>query len=319
LNTTLVLTNSNDGLHSEAVINNVETLGGQPIRLDVDKVATGEHKLLLSYTSTGNGIVLDTGRASYDLGSVQSVWFRRPYSYKLQIADSVQAAAAEVEFRDVLDGLWQLLSDKFWISHPGAIAKARLKPYQLNAAVLAGFKIPDTIITNNPASAIDFCKVGPTVFKPFSEYNLEYEDNLMTTLTTLITDDILSKMAIVANQPVLLQRCITKKYEVRVTCVGSELFPTLISCENFETVIDQRSPGTYAKLNYKVCEIPTEVAECIRRLISSLNLEYAAIDLAINSEGEYIFFEVNPVGQWLWIEEITGHKISETLAIKLLG
>ena len=319
MNTSLVLTNSRDGLHSEEVINNIEQHGGQSIRLDVDRLATGEHSLLLTYTSLGNSIVLDTGTTSYDLGLVHSVWFRRPYRYELPIEDPVQAAAAESEFRDVLHGLWELLSDKYWISHPSAISKARLKPYQLKAAASAGFKLPDTIITNNPASAVDFCKSGPTVFKPFCEYNLEYEGILMTTLTTLITDEILSMFDVVANQPILLQRCVDKKYEVRVTCVGSEMFPTLISCENFESVIDQRSPDAYSRLSYEQCNLPTEVVACIRRLLSTLELEYAAVDLAINSEGEYIFFEVNPIGQWLWIEEITGYKISESLAIKLVG
>ena len=45
-----------------------------------------------------------------------------------------------------------------------------------------------------------------------------------------------------------------------------------------------------------------------------LGLAYGAIDLRVTSEGEYVFLEVNPSGQYLFVELLTQMKLSEYMA-----
>ena len=52
-------------------------------------------------------------------------------------------------------------------------------------------------------------------------------------------------------------------------------------------------------------------------LMKQLGLIYAAIDMAIDSEGNHVFFEVNPGGQWLFIEIATDLPISDAMADSL--
>jgi glutathione synthase/RimK-type ligase-like ATP-grasp enzyme len=48
-----------------------------------------------------------------------------------------------------------------------------------------------------------------------------------------------------------------------------------------------------------------------------LGLEYGAIDLRLTPDGEYVFFEVNPAGQFLFVEHACGLPISAALAARL--
>ncbi|MCW1360319.1 hypothetical protein [Campylobacter sp. US33a] len=42
-----------------------------------------------------------------------------------------------------------------------------------------------------------------------------------------------------------------------------------------------------------------------------MNLEYGALDFIVNLQNEWIFLEINYSGQWLWIEDLSGLKISD--------
>ena len=49
-------------------------------------------------------------------------------------------------------------------------------------------------------------------------------------------------------------------------------------------------------------------------LVRRLGLAYGAIDLVLTPDGRYVFLEINPNGQYLWIEQLTGLPISEAIA-----
>ena len=49
-------------------------------------------------------------------------------------------------------------------------------------------------------------------------------------------------------------------------------------------------------------------------MLHRLDLAFYAFDFVISTTGDLYFFEVNPNGQWLWIEQITGMPISKAMA-----
>jgi glutathione synthase/RimK-type ligase-like ATP-grasp enzyme len=57
----------------------------------------------------------------------------------------------------------------------------------------------------------------------------------------------------------------------------------------------------------------------LRNLVDKLGLVYAAIDMRRTPDGRYVFLEVNPSGQWLFIENLTGQRMSAALAAALAG
>jgi D-alanine-D-alanine ligase-like ATP-grasp enzyme len=64
-------------------------------------------------------------------------------------------------------------------------------------------------------------------------------------------------------------------------------------------------------------DLPASIAEQCVRLTQSFNLRFSAIDLVLDVEGEYWFLEMNPNGQWAWVESRVGLPISETIVDEL--
>ena len=52
----------------------------------------------------------------------------------------------------------------------------------------------------------------------------------------------------------------------------------------------------------------------LHELMNRLGLVYGAIDLRLTPDGRYVFLEINPAGQFLYIEKATGQPITAALA-----
>ncbi len=57
-----------------------------------------------------------------------------------------------------------------------------------------------------------------------------------------------------------------------------------------------------------------EVEARLRALMTRLGLVYGAIDMRLTPDGHYIFLEINPSGQWLFVEERSGQPITASFA-----
>lgn len=54
--------------------------------------------------------------------------------------------------------------------------------------------------------------------------------------------------------------------------------------------------------------------ERLLRLMRRLGLRYGAIDLRLAPDGDYVFLEINPPDQWLFVELATGQPTPAALA-----
>lgn len=319
----LVLTNSYDDSHVEAVFDIVRAKGHSALRVDIDRIARGECHISFDY-STGQ-ILYTTSPNTYDLCEVDSVWYRKPFGFSQtfgfleHIQDPVQRTMLDKEMHDIVDSICMLLADKFWINHPSAIARARLKPYQAAAARRLGLPVLPTVITSDPALARRFCSEGPAVFKPITVSNLEYGDECYMVETTLMTDALIESLDMIRLQPIILQRFIDKSSELRVTCVGDELFvarqvPTVSS----ENVVDWRSlqdNGSSYEIGYS---LPDTVIDGIRAIMHEFDLGFAAMDFVVDSQENVYFLEVNPNGQWLGYTDEIGLPAAASITDRLV-
>ena len=60
--------------------------------------------------------------------------------------------------------------------------------------------------------------------------------------------------------------------------------------------------------------MPDEIKKACVDLTKYYGLEFGAIDLVLTPEGNYVFLEINPNGQWAWIEVLTRLPISDAIA-----
>ena len=52
--------------------------------------------------------------------------------------------------------------------------------------------------------------------------------------------------------------------------------------------------------------------------MAHFGLDYGAADLIVTPDGRYVFLEVNPNGQYGWVENMTGMPIGSAIADQLM-
>jgi len=114
--------------------------------------------------------------------------------------------------------------------------------------------------------------------------------------------------------PILAQEYIEKKLELRITIVGQKMFTCAIHSQDSEqTRIDWRRYD-FRNVKHLPYQLPEKIKQKLHKLMKIWNLSFGAIDMILTPEGKYVFLEINPNGQWLWIEQLTEMPISRVIA-----
>lgn len=204
------------------------------------------------------------------------------------------------------------------LSYCQIIQWANSKIHQLNIAHQIELEIPKTILINNPEEAKRFISTihGPIVTKPLSRGYIDDNNQPGAIYTNLIETKHLERIQQIRYTPPLFQEYVPKDVELRITIVGKNVFTAEIhSQQKKETRHDWRH-DTLA-LEHREHPLPDDIKlKCIQ-LAKMFDLEFGAIDMILTPDGRYVFLEINPNGQWAWIEEMTGLPISEAM-IELL-
>jgi glutathione synthase/RimK-type ligase-like ATP-grasp enzyme len=268
----------------------------------------------LSLTLAGDGwageIHCKRTHSTLDARQVRSVWVRKPAQFAFSAALSGQEEAfAREEANHCLLG-WLNSLDCFFMSHPTALRGASWKLEQLVRAQRFGFEVPKTLLSNMPGAARAFIRAGGdgTIYKTLSSASLASEkvpdadrtvNGLHTTAVAADDPDIES----IAVLPAQIQHYVEKAYEIRATIVAQDVFAVGIDSQsNPRTRIDFRHFD--ADVAFSAIHLPAVLVERCRDFVASYGLSYGAIDLIATPEGRYVFLENNPVGQFVFIEEL---------------
>lgn len=317
---TLILTEEGD-VHADYVLKAIEQIGGKCIRFHTDSlVENTEYKFSFSDNqSFGKFIIKDNG-LGFEIDEVTSVYYRRP---KKPTAPSIVEDAGirkfiENESEATLAGLYNTLSNvTTWINHPVNNRIAGNKIGQLSKASQLGLKIPPTLITNSVDEAFEFFQNcgSDMVCKSIRQELACVDGNSVFVFTHSIPKESSKDSFHGVNLgSSILQMRIHKVSDVRVTIVGNSFFSAQI--DNSE--IDWRKIDPYS-LQHKVIDLPETLKKQLLKLQESYGLVSSQVDLLLTDKHEFVFLEMNPNGQWLWVELITGLPIAETIARKLAG
>ena len=236
---------------------------------------------------------------TYHVGQdLVSVWFRRPVF--LRNTPSVPLSPEEQlkrsQWMAFLRGLC-VFRHAAWMNSPTATYIAESKPYQLSIARSCGFQVPATLVTND-ASRIRETFPSGLVIKSLDTVLLRDGEDCLFTYTILNPDNESTDEAVRAV-PLLAQRALEEKTDLRVTVVGDEVFAVRILSEGSGIAGDWRIIPK-PKLEYRDVVLSDEMVRCCRLLTRRLNLSFAAIDLIETHLGVF-FIEVNPTGEWGWL------------------
>ena len=188
-----------------------------------------------------------------------------------------------------------------WVNFfPNAIC-AEYKPSQLRAATVAGFQVPETLVSNDPETIRRFSRSFGEfiVAKPLRAEYLKSRDGSMKSLRTeyfsesLITDDRALELG-----PYIFQQKIDAAFEVRVTVIGNHVFAARLDVQGDGGVIDSH----YKKCAIEEFALPAAIEELCTRLGARLGLVFFCVDLLVTSDGKFYFLELNQAGQFLGLE-----------------
>lgn len=266
----------------------------------------------LSFDKECLQFVLPETRERLYLNKVGAVWYRRikPYSFHSDLSDQTARLFAWSEANEALLGVWYAL-DCFWMNPPISDEVAQRKIKQLTVARSVGLSIPDTLVTNDPDAAREFIALhglGHVVRKAFRNIVEAPRE------TYLLSKEDITLIDSVRFTPVIFQRFVPAELDLRITIVEDDIFATAISSEE-QYKTDYR-PGLYTA-KVEPYNLPTKVTDNLLKLMAVFGLKFGAIDMRVTPEGDHVFLEVNPAGEYLFISQRTNQPIAEAIAASL--
>jgi glutathione synthase/RimK-type ligase-like ATP-grasp enzyme len=207
------------------------------------------------------------------------------------------------------------------MSRPECVWAAEYKPNQLAAAHAIGLRIPATVITNDPNQIrAAFDRFGrKMVAKPVRTGFVDMGSEQRAIFTNVVSEEDLADLGSARMSPTIFQQHIPKKCDVRVTVVGRKTFVAEIDSQSDEAAkIDWRRTSN-PNLPHRRARLPAILEDRILALMDRLGLSFGALDFVLTQDDEYYFLEVNPNGQWLWLDDMLGFDITGNVADWLIG
>lgn len=319
----LIVTNKSD-LTSDYLIIRLEELKIPFCRLNTEDYLS-KYQIEINFSNDGASSFINffDGR-KINIDEIKGVYFKHPSKPNIKCDIPVnQISFAEREIKEMLRSLFRLIDEKLWLNHPKYIFSANNKIEQLKLASKIGFNIPKTCISSDPDNIKHFYNSNnKNIIAKAVKYGYDINENyLQFAPTKKVEKNFIENIENYYVIPTIYQEKIEKKYDIRVTVVGNKVYTAAIHSQEYnETMTDWRLWDIHDNVDLKHSkhELPSEISNLCLEITKKFNLRFSAIDLIYTPEKEYYFLEMNPNGQWAWIEGKLGYPIRDSI-INCLG
>ena len=226
------------------------------------------------------------------------IWWRRGYVQQQIPEDVTDPASIDLINNDCRFAAFGVLFNEFkgvWVSDPQATRHAQNKLVQLRVAEQVGFRTPRTLVSQNPEEIQNFCArlnndVVVKVVRGAKKAPL---------LTARMHAEALREVASIQLSPTMYQEFISGTTHVRACCFGDAVYTALLDSADVDWRDNLCIPVT-------IGDLPDVVKTRLCRALRLLGLKMGIFDLKIDDSGEPVWLEVNPQGQFLFIEGLCG-------------
>lgn len=248
---------------------------------------------------------------AYD--KLETIWWRRPQPYFAHPPEEPGLAryVSDENYRFWESALALLAGREGirWYNPVDANRAADRKLYQLAVARELGLRVPETLATSSEKAAREFCSRFPlTIFKSFAGNDAFWQP------TRLFRSEMREQLNTLHLCPVIFQEFIEGRWDLRVTVIDA-----FVQAVRFN-VGDSRYPYD-VRIDTRIKPEPTKIdpkmEKLVLKLVQRLGLRYGSIDLRETLAGDLVFFEINPAGQFLYLDLLAGSKICEQMASAL--
>lgn len=307
----LVITNEQD-VGGDFLVRELDQRGVSIVRLNTERGP----KWQLSLRPTGQWRVARGERVMHS-EECAGVWWRRP---EVPAVSGVGAADEAIgdQWRAFVSAL-ATTQGPIWVSEPACIRVAEGKALQLRRASESGLAVPDSLWTNDADEARAFVAGcgGTAVVKSVASAWWEEDGEGRFVFASLVGVDDLPAPPRLSSSPICLQQPVLPKRDIRVTVIKDAAFAAMRDNDpaQADEPVDWRRAPQRAWSQY---HLPPEVAARCCAVVASYGLRFGAIDLALDNEGTHWFLELNPNGEWGWLQR-AGLPIAKALADALLA
>lgn len=306
--TQLVVFSSSDDLHALAVLDRLDREPGVTAHLvAADRLAFQES---LSWSSDGAGSLLATDGERVDVGECGAAWWRRVHTSQRdsgRLHDEGQQDLLDRTCSDALLGLMLTRFDGSWVSDPLRTRAAANKLLQSVVAAECGFRVPRTLISQEPDRIREFCGAldGGVVLKAVTG------SPRSPLLAQLVRAEHLERDAPLVAMPTVYQEYVPGEVHLRVNVFGDDVHAVEIRTRALDWRADLTVPMAAVPL-------PPDLEERLRAVLRRLGLRMGIVDLKVTPGGEPVWLEVNPQGQFLFLQPLVDVDYLEFFARFLL-
>ncbi len=304
----LILAQAGD-FHAQAVAVVLERERlAQPVLLDPLTLAT-QGGLTLRFGNGQHGVAFRQDELRATGEELVGVWLRRIPTVQLDQLQPEDRRFAAYEWRQSLEGALDQAPCRL-VNDPWAETRAGRKAIQLAIALRCGLRVPQTLITNEAEEVRDFYekhsgRVVVKVFRSPDKYLVE---------TRALRQEDLANLEYLHLAPAIFQERLAGASDVRVTVVDQQIFAARLTPRR--EMVDYRLDPL---ADIEPFDVGHDVEKSMLALMSELGLSYCSADFRLTPEGELVFLDLNPGGQFLFVEIRAGHPISRALALLLAG
>jgi glutathione synthase/RimK-type ligase-like ATP-grasp enzyme len=240
-----------------------------------------------------------------DVRTLNAQWYRRMTS-KQALPEGADAAYELHILRSTERVFEGILLNEFqgrWVSHPIATRLAENKLVQLRAAQRAGLRTPATLVSQDPARIRGFCAAHPgAIIKPVATPR---EVELAS--TAVVSQELLDNEEVLALTVSIYQEYVPGKRHLRISVVGERCDGALIEAEALDWRMDLNVP-------FSPYPLDSHLEQRLRATLRQLGLVMGIFDVKLTDDDEPVFLEVNPQGQFLFVEGLCGIPLADAVA-----
>nr|CAG4712706.1 unnamed protein product [Naegleria fowleri] len=278
----------------------------------------------------------------YNFQEFDRVWNRMKFGTMIEWKHPMEKLASDfskASWKQVMSSLENIFphhqdgNGPQWIDAFGTLNLNGNKPFQLKLAHECGLKIPEwTCITNRKESLKSF--EMPSFHSSSPRYGM-----IMKTLSLCVAPPCNSMFTIpisynqlsekeLSLSPMIFQHKIERRRDFRITIVGkgkqAKMFIAGIEIKKEEEGggVDWRAYQHESERFTKIEEnaLDSKTRQCLLEYHDRSGLHFGAYDLIEDPHnGNVVFLECNPQGNWLWIDSLLNMGITEEIVNLLKG
>lgn len=316
----IIVVSYEEDAHAQRVLTRAQEMGVNASLWDVSNYPENA-QVNFALHGSGTSVIRLNGT---EVENLSGVYWRRPNGKYGSRSNDKMYEYMKKEGKMVTNALAEYFPYVNWISRPGAEVMGGNKPNQLLMARKVGLSIPLTCITNSPdelrcflndlgGKKVTMKPVGTAFMDLDEDGDLSSGKNKVVFTKIIDPRQIIDNLDMVQNCPVIFQEAIQKEFDLRVTVIDDVVYAAKIVLDGCGDPSNLDWKNYEGRRNYSKFNLPTNVQSQCVSIVRELGLRFGCVDLGVSTRGEYVFFEVNPQGQWLPSECQLGYDISGSI------